>query len=365
MTIRILFVAHTAGWTGPTNSLWLLLRYLRHDHQVAVLVPGHGFFPELLAQEKIRCFSLPSLSKGSIPAIMRLIQQERFNLVYGNTNMGASRNALIAAKLMGVRFICHVREMGWEKSWRSAGYLRFADAVIAVSEACANSVARFVPPNRLHVVYNGVPLATEPMSLSAARSYLLAETGLSAGDIIIVSVAHLSPRKGQAYAIEAMTDIVRSVPSARLLLIGSLNRSEEAATYVDKIQARIQQLKLSRHIILLGFRQDALQLMAGADLFLHTAISDPHPRAVIEAMSASLPVAAFAVDGVAETVIDGRTGYLLPKGDVPRLAEAVLKMALAPVRRTQMGYEGRRLVETCFAADATAEKVSEIIGQAI
>jgi glycosyltransferase involved in cell wall biosynthesis len=365
MTTRILFIAHTSNWTGPTNSLWLLLRHLRHDHdyEVAVLVPGQGPFSDLLAQEKVTCFSLPSLAKWSIPEIMRFIAQKRFDIVYGNTSMGASRNGLIAAKLTGARFICHVREMGWEKTWRSIGYLRLSDAVIAVSQACAHSVARFAPPDKLYVVHNGVSLTTEQASLPLARSYVLAEAGLANDDIVIVSVAHLSPRKGQIYAVQAMANIVKTVPSARLLLVGGLSSSKDALAYVSEIQASIQRLNLGRHVILLGFRRDAMQIMAGADLFLHTAMSDPHPRAVIEAMSASLPIVAFAVDGIAESVVDGKTGYLLPRADTPGLAEAVVKLASSPAQRAQMGSEGRQRVEAYFSADATANKVAEIIKQ--
>ena len=76
-------------------------------------------FSEALASEEIPFFSLPDLSKRSIASIYRLIKRDCFDLVYGNSSHGCSRNALIAAKLARVPFICHVREMGWEKSEKS------------------------------------------------------------------------------------------------------------------------------------------------------------------------------------------------------------------------------------------------------
>ena len=78
---RILFVSYTAGWAGPTNSLLLLLKHLRDRYLVAVLLPGEGPFSETLEAEEIPYFSFRSLTKGSIPAMMRLIRRERFNLV--------------------------------------------------------------------------------------------------------------------------------------------------------------------------------------------------------------------------------------------------------------------------------------------
>ncbi|MGH2542000.1 MAG: glycosyltransferase, partial [Ardenticatenaceae bacterium] len=90
---------------------------------------------------------------------------------------------------------------------------------------------------------------------------------------------------------------------------------------------------------------------------------DPHPRAVLEAMAASLPILAFDVDGVSETVIDDETGYLISHGDVHGLLDAARNLALNKAWRASMGDAGRRRVETCFSAQATAEQVAEIIGQ--
>ena len=123
----------------------------------------------------------------------------------------------------------------------------------------------------------------------------------------------------------------------------------------------IQEMKLGHHVSLLGFRPDALQLLQGADLFLHTAVKDPHPRSVVEAMAMGLPVVAFAVDGVVETVVDNQTGYLVRTEDISGLATAILKLATDSSLRTQFGCNGRHRVEECFSAEGTARQVGNII----
>ena len=127
----------------------------------------------------------------------------------------------------------------------------------------------------------------------------------------------------------------------------------------------IQEMGLTGHVSLIGFRRDVPTLLQGSDLFMHTAITDPHPRAVIEAMAVGLPVAAFAVDGVVETVSDPETGYLAPAEDVCKLAQAVIRLANNPDLRTQMGHEARRRVESYFSAEMTAEKVATIIEETL
>ena len=101
-------------------------RLARHGPTVAVLLLGDGLFAEMLEKEDIPFFRVRSLSKWSIPGMIRLIRRGRFDLVYGNNTMGISRNALIAAKLAGVPFIFHQRSMGWKGKWRHYWFLRLA-----------------------------------------------------------------------------------------------------------------------------------------------------------------------------------------------------------------------------------------------
>jgi glycosyltransferase involved in cell wall biosynthesis len=359
---RILFVSYTADRTGPTNSLLLLLKYLRDRYDAAVLLPGGGLFSEALETEKIPFFSFRSLDRFSIPAMVRLIWREGVRLVYGNNISSSSRNALIAAKLAGVPFICHVREIGWDWTWRGSWFLRFAAAAIAVSEACSDSVSRFLPRERLHVVYNGVEPTERHADRTAARSHLLAEIGLSADSFVVINVAHLGPRKGQEYAVEAMARLGREAPSVQLVLVGALDRDSE---YVRKVRGMIQEMGLEGRVSLLGFRQDVDRLLQGADLYLHTATREPHARSVIEAMDVGLPVVAFAVDGVAETVVSGHTGYLIPSGDTSMLASAILKLAADRSLRQQLGLNGRRRVVQHFSAQATAQQVSAIMDKVL
>lgn len=362
MSKRILFVSYTSDWTGPTNSLLLLLKHLRNRYEVAVLLPGHGAFSKALASEQIPSFIFRSLTKWSIPAIVRLIHRERFDIVYGNNASGSSRNALFAAKLAGVPFMCHVRGIGWNWSWRHRWFLRFADAVVAVSNSSATSVSRFVARDRLRVVYNGVELpsrcTTRERPQPKAENYCEGKGKRAT----IVSVSHICLRKGQKYAVEAMVEIVKRAPDTCLILVGSLERDP---AYVNEIRKITRENALEDHVTILGFRKDVFRLLERADIFLHTAIEDPHPRSVVEAMGVGLPVVAFSVDGVAETVVHDETGYLLPVGDVSGMAEAVLKLVSDRSRWSMFSHNSRCRIEESFTAAATAQQVGDIISNVL
>ena len=82
-------------------------------------------------------------------------------------------------------------------------------------------------------------------------------------------------------------------------------------------------------------------------------------------MAIGLPVVAFDIDGNPESVEDWKTGYLVPLGDVPQLADAVLKLAQDPSLRDSMGRIGRHRVETHFAAADMVDKFAKVIDRQV
>lgn len=358
---RVLFVSYTADQTGPTNSLRHLLNYLPDRFGVGVVSSGHGLFSEWLAEKGIPYFSLPSMTKRQIPALARLIRDEGFDLVYGNNTGSCSKNAFVASRLAGVPFICHLRGMALSRGWWKLWFLRFCEAAVAVSEATAEVHVEYAG-ERPRVVYNGVDVEPWSLDREAARRRLLGVTGFPEDATVLIGVAHLNPRKGQAMAVRALARIADSHPSAHLALVGALDRDP---AYVAGIRDLVAEAGLESRVAVTGFQADVPPLVAGADAFVHTAVADPHPRAVLEAMTASLPVVAFAVDGVAETVLDGETGLLVPENDVAALADAMARVVASDELRQRLGRKGRRRLEAHFRAEDTARNVGDIIAEVL
>ena len=357
MTNRLLFVSHTAEWTGPTNSLLRLLEHLDCRFEPTVLLPGDGPFTAALERAGIRSVSYPSLDRRHIGDMYRLVRDNGFDLVYGNNTSRVSRNALIAAKRAGVPFVCHVRGMGRRGQWKKLGFLRLADAVIAISHACARSVATYAGRHSLHVVHNGVDIP--PLPPASGRPLV---EGVPADVQLILCVGHICPRKAQHYAVEAMARIAAEYPKTHLLLVGALDRDPG---YVSDLREQIRDLGLETHVSLLGFRSDVASLLYAADVFLHTAISEAQGRAVIEAMAAAVPVVAFDVDGVAETVEPDVTGLLCPVGNSEELAASVSTMLGDPKMRRRYGDRGRERAADLFSATTTARRIEQILDQAL
>jgi glycosyltransferase involved in cell wall biosynthesis len=368
---RLLFISHTAEISGPTYRLVALLKRLRQDHELAVAAPRPGPLFDALEPLGVAAI-IPEhygLTRRSLPWLCRLILREKFDLLYGNNYSSEARNALLAAKLTGRPFIWHINEMlkpGRAAHWRKVIFLRLADALIADSQACARSVAYHVPGRTVHQIYNGIELGEYDFDRQSARRYVTEALGIPADHQVVIHAGIVCARKGQAFGVQAAIHLLqlrigddpRVIPNLSFVFLGDL---ETEPAYVQSLRQAISQAGLEGSILLPGFRDDFNILLAGGDVFLHTALRDPHPLVVLSAMAARLPVVAFGVDGVVEEVADGETGYLAPSGDVDALVKALAACLGDPTLRQRMGAAARRRVESLFSADETARKIGQVI----
>jgi glycosyltransferase involved in cell wall biosynthesis len=197
-----------------------------------------------------------------------------------------------------------------------------------------------IKPERIQVVYNGVDV-DQFGGDAHVRAEVRRELGLSEGAFALLQVARLDALKDHGTAIRA---IAAALPQARNVVLLLAGEGPEEAV----IRREIIRLGVGDRVRLLGLRRDVSRLLAAADAFLLTSISEGIPVTLIEAMSARLPIVATRVGGVPEVVIDGVTGRLAASGDATALAAAVVELAAAPDVCQAMGAAGRRRAEMMF-----------------
>lgn len=106
------------------------------------------------------------------------------------------------------------------------------------------------------------------------------------------------------------------------------------------------------------------EILGSCDVFTFPSAIDQAPNAVLEAMAAWLPVVAIAVSAVPEMVVDGRTGFVVPKGDKTAYGQRVSQLLDSQSLRLQMGSEARALVSSKFNMERTARRLLEILAEA-
>lgn len=221
-------------------------------------------------------------------------------------------------------------------------FLRRRDRVVAVGESVRQALIdnEGIPGSRVQVIYNGVRL--DDFSASAAlRSATRAELGIAPDAPVAILVARLDYLKDHATALRTAERVAAVLPAFRLLLVGE-------GPEQGKIEREIAARGLAGRVTMLGRRSDVRRLLAAADVFSMTSISEGIPVTLIEAMGACLPVVATRVGGVGEVVVHESTGLLAPAGDDASLAAALVRVLTDAALRRRFGQAGRARAETLF-----------------
>jgi glycosyltransferase involved in cell wall biosynthesis len=114
---------------------------------------------------------------------------------------------------------------------------------------------------------------------------------------------------------------------------------------------------------MLGQRGDVPVLLAAADAFLLTSVSEGLPVTIIEAMAAGLPVVSTGVGGVPEIIDDGDTGLLAPAGDVDALAQAMLRISQDANLRESLAARGRERAASRFSEERMIERYHSLYAE--
>ena len=216
---------------------------------------------------------------------------------------------------------------------------RQVDLFIAASTAIKEILEHDgIPESQIVVVYDGIDVA-KIGRLPAVDIH--AEFWLPHGVPVIVNVGALVAHKGQKHLVEAMPRLRRAVPDAHLVIFGQ----GELRVALEK---QIKELRLEKHVLLAGFREDVLQMMKSADLFVISSVTEGLGSTVLDAMAMRLAVVGTRAGGIPEAIVDGKTGLLVPPGDSRALADAMMHLLKNPERRTGMGEKGYERVAERF-----------------
>jgi len=200
--------------------------------------------------------------------------------------------------------------------------------------------------SRVETVYNGVGLGPfEAVSGDTAlRRKMRSELGLKDNETVILQVARLNPLKDHLTALKAVVALRSKGVPVRLVLAGE---GEERG----RIEQFIAGNSLESVVCLLGARRDIPELLAAADVFLLSSISEGIPLTLIEAMAAGVPVVTTSVGGVAEVIRPGVSGLLARAGDWQELADHAMSFVPDSVFRGRIIAAARQRARELFSLE--------------
>ena len=220
------------------------------------------------------------------------------------------------------------------------------DARIAVSFDVRDSMSP-----RLHsttvVLDHGVPLETlgeQRAKRPEMRARLL---GDDADEVVVIGiVANFRPEKAYDVFIDAVQAATTTRHDLRFFVVG---QGPGEADFREQVRQR----NLESVVEVLGYRDDATEVMTAFDIFTLSSRHEGKPVSLMEALALGIPVVATRAGGIPEAITDGTNGLLVEIGDSAALAAAWVELANDTERREVMGHQARSSAVGFDASAAT------------
>ncbi len=297
----------------------------------------------------------------SLPAIFKLrglVRARRIDIIHTN-GIRAHLLGIALSLLSGKTLIWHFHDQKGAslRLFRAAARF-FPKRIIANSNKVKEELGGL---EKIEVVYNGVD--DRIFTDRAGEGSTLEELGLDRETLLIGTVGHFYPRKGYEDLVKAMPLILDKVPRARFLIVGEAT-GPNYEEYKRRVEELVRAENLSDKACFLGYREDVPRILSAIDIFVLPSRSEGFGLTNLEAMAAGKPVVSTGVGGIPEVVKDGETGYLVFPHQPEKLAEAVIKLALDPGLRGEMGRAGRKRAEL-FTVRKMVEGVTAVYREAL
>lgn len=356
---RLLMIITKGDLGGAQTHLYDLCRHIKEQYDVHVIIGEDGPLYEKLQQISIAVHIIPSLNRylssqhdlQAFKEISSLIKQLKPDLVAAHSSKAGILGRISAARL-GVP--CVFTAHGWAFTEGVSPFKRFVyrtaeswvarrtDRIICVSDydrnlALNNQVAS---PEKLVIIHNGISMAEKSNNVKPGK------------ELRLIMVARFCEPKDHKLLLQAVAGI-NTERAFILQLVGegpNLVKSQELA----------QQLGIAHKVEFLGPRRDVPALLQQADIFILSSRWEGFPITILEAMQTGLPVLCSDVGGCKEAVLEGNTGFLVPRGDLLTMQKRLLELIENEPLRLQMGAAGYNRFVDHFTVDKMVEKTRAV-----
>lgn len=197
------------------------------------------------------------------------------------------------------------------------GNNRRADRIIAPSRMVRDCVVNWEGTASEKVILLPYPQTSDRFD-AITRSVIdqkREELGMNE-QVSLVCVSRLFHRKGHRFLFEAFSALLGEGFKIRLFLVGS----GEYRTELERLALR---LGIEKNVVFLGWRPDVLEIISAADIVVHPSLEDALSQSLIESLMLGKPIVATDISGAADTLGDGKFGYLVPPADSEAFGVAV------------------------------------------
>lgn len=268
----------------------------------------------------------------SIRILKDILKQNRYDIVLCNTIVGSVIARMAAAPFRknglkvlylnhGLHFFPGAPISRWLMGYPMEKFLASkTDVMITINSSDYETAKKYlnIPEiERIHGMGVNLNKFTSSVLSVEQRAARRTELGITADDYVLTYVAEINDNKNQIMLLNAFEIIRKSIPNAKLVLIGP--EHDEGA-----LRQTIKDKGLQDDVLLLGWRSDVPMLLHLSDIYVASSKSEGLGLNLIEAMACDLPVVASKNRGHAEIINSGINGFLVELGDFEEMAAKVL-----------------------------------------
>lgn len=338
-------------------------RHLVSNGHNSLVVSGGGRLVEQLEREgsvhiQKKIGSKSPLALGCLWPLRQMMTKKRVDIVHLRSRMPAWIGYLALKSLpQKNRPVLVTSFHGFYSVNRYSAVMTKGDGVIAVSRGIQQHIAeKYNRKKNVRLIVRGVDIASfAPEKIAQKRLDALVNSwGIDPAKPLVMLPGRLTRWKGQGVFLSSLLLVRNS--NYQALLVGD---TDDNPRFTKELQDFLAENKLADRVRLVGHCHDMPAALSLADIVLSTSSSEPEAfgRTTIEAMAMGKPVIATAHGGSLETVLPGKTGWLVEPDDAKELA-AVLEEALAMDQKQLriLGDCGRAHVTANFSSQAMCEK---------
>jgi glycosyltransferase involved in cell wall biosynthesis len=317
---------------------------------------------EVIMEPALRTPIDPLSDLRALRALGALLKRGSFDVAHTHTSK-AGVLGRVAARRAGVPRIVHTYHgfpfHEFQSRGRRGAYVaierrlgRFTDVALCVGAGVAVEAVRrgLVAPERIRtigVAVDRAPRAELPARAPGARDRARRALGLPAGATVVGAVGRLAYQKA---------------PEDFLAMLQRLGRADVVGVWVGGGELAEHVGKLARahpaRVVLAGERRDVPEILPAFDVFALPSRYEGLPTAVVEAMECGIPVVATAVNAVADVVVPGQTGLLVPPQRPDLMAEAVRYLIDRPAVAACMAVTARVQLGERFGTPALRDALA-------
>lgn len=367
--IRVLRIINRFNIGGPTYNATFLTAFLGDDFETKLIggppdigesdslyiLEKYGVKPSLI-KEMVRLPNLKS-DREAYKRLKQIIKEYKPDIVHTHASKAGALGRK-AAKSCKVPIIIHTFHGHVFHSYfgkiKTAIFktieknlAKKSDAIIAISAIQKNELTEIhgiCSAKKVTVIPLGFDLLQFHEKRKSERNRIREEYGIENNEVAIAIIGRLAPVKDHAYFLDVIETVLEKTTSKiKCFIVGD---GPERAF----IEERVLQInkKHNNSIKLTSWVSDVASFNAGMDVICLTSKNEGTPVSLIEAQASGVPVITTNVGGVKDIVLDGDTGFIIPKNSKPEYVNRLLELTNDEKKRQIMSQNGWNYVQEKF-----------------